>query len=208
MEKEKDGLFGRLVLFWKEKIRMQGEDGIGFWKEADDMGNHFAEMGAVAALSQKETRGVFWQEEAERKVLEKKVVQLLPEVEESYGRKENLTEDEKREEKTKYSSKIFAAERFAAENITETDGNGLRSTFLKNMLDEDIEERPIIPVFEENNVMQEREQNADVLQREDNTGNFQKEEKPAESKLDVEQVMREITKRLWEEREGCGRRLR
>ena len=137
-----------------------------------------------------------------------KVVQLLPEVEESYGRKENLPEDEESEEKTKHSAMIFEAERLAAEKITETDGNGLRSVFLKNMPDEDKEERPIIPVFEENNVMQEREQNADVLQREDNTGNFQKEEKPAESKLDVEQLMREITKRLWEEREGCGRRLR
>ena len=208
MEKEKDGLFGRLVLFWKEKIRMQGEDGIGFWKEADGTENHFAEMGVVAALSQKETKGTFWQEEAERKGQEKEVVQILPEVEERKGRKENLPEDEEREEKPKHISKIFAAERFAAEKITETDGDDLRSVFLRNMPDEDIEERPIIPVFEENNVMQEREQNADVLQREDNTGNFQKEEKPAESKLDVEQLMREITKRLWEEREGCGRRLR
>ena len=193
MEKEKDGLFERLV---------------HFWKEADDTENHFAEMGAVAALSQKEMKSTFWQEEAERKVLEKKVVQLLPEVEESKGRKENLPEDEEREEKTKYSSKIFATERFAAEKIRETSGNGLRSVFLKNMPDEDKEERPIIPVFEENNVMQEREQNADVSQREENAGNFQKEEKIAESKLDVEQLMREITKRLWEEREGCGRRLR
>ena len=29
-----------------------------------------------------------------------------------------------------------------------------------------------------------------------------------EAEVDVEKLMRQITKKLWEEREGCGRRLR
>ena len=207
MEREKDGLFGRLVHFWKEKIRMQGEDGIGFWKEEENVENHFAEMGTVAALSQKEIKGTFWKEEAERKEQEKKIVQLLPDVEEAKVRKENPGEVEEREGKAEHSPRVFMAERFAMKKAEGTDENSLRSVFVKDMPDEAKGKRHIIPVLEENSMTQEREQTAEVLQ-EDTAENFQKEEKSVESKLDVEQLMREITKRLWEERGGCGRRLR
>ena len=34
------------------------------------------------------------------------------------------------------------------------------------------------------------------------------EEKKTEPAVDIEKLMRQITERLWEEREGCGRKLR
>ena len=208
MEKEKEGLFGRLVHFWKEKIRMQGEDGIGFWKVADDVENHFAEMGAVTVLSQKETRGTFWQEEAERKVQEKKVIQLLPEAEMVKVRKEISEEAEEREEKAEQGKRIFMAERFLEGKTERADGSDLRPVFMRNMPEEDGKKRDIIPVLEKNSVMQEREQISDVMQEGKTVEDVQKEEKSVEQRVDVEQLMREITKRLREEREGCGRRLR
>ena len=65
MEKEKKGLFGRLLDFWTEKIGIGETDSIGFWHEKRTVENHFAEMGAVAALSQQETKRAFWEEAAE-----------------------------------------------------------------------------------------------------------------------------------------------
>ena len=37
MEKERKGLFERLMDFWKEKIYMAGEDRIGFWYEKNPL---------------------------------------------------------------------------------------------------------------------------------------------------------------------------
>ena len=39
-------------------------------------------------------------------------------------------------------------------------------------------------------------------------GNIRKEEAKAEPAVDIEKLMRQMTKMLWEERESCGRRLR
>ena len=65
MEKEKKGLFGRLLDFWTEKIGIGETDSIGFWHEKRTVENHFAEMGAVAALSQQGMKKAFWEEAAE-----------------------------------------------------------------------------------------------------------------------------------------------
>ena len=54
MEKEKKGLFGRLLDFWKEKVGMGETDSIGFWKEAEPLEKHFSEIGAVDVLNQQE----------------------------------------------------------------------------------------------------------------------------------------------------------
>ena len=53
LEKEKKGLFGRMLDFWREKIGMGETDGIGFWNDRENVENHFAEMGAVASLMQR-----------------------------------------------------------------------------------------------------------------------------------------------------------
>ena len=199
MEREKDGLFGRLVHFWKEKIGMQREEGIGFWKAADDVENHFAEMGTVAAMTQKEIKGTFWQEESERQMQKKKTMYLIPEMDEvSQGKS---AESMEREGKAEQSPQIFLAERFLGETAKEPDGD-------ENTTDKTREKRYIIPAAEEKDMMQKKEHVSDEMQEEKPLENVRREEKTAEPKLDVEQLMKEITKRLWEEREGCGRRLR
>ena len=194
MEREKDGLFGRLVQFWREKVRMQGEKNIGFWKE-DAVENHFAELGAVAVLSQEETRGTFWQEEEERKTAEKKMMRILPETDEG---------KEQKEEKAAYSQRIFVAERFAEEKENEERRSGY--VFAEDKPEKNAEKRKVIPVAAEK--MPEKELVSEGLQEGDKTETYRKEEVTAESKQNVEYLMREITKRLWEEREGCGRKLR
>ena len=50
MEKERKGLFGRLLDFWKEKIAMGQTDSIGFWNDVEAVENHFAEMGEKAYI--------------------------------------------------------------------------------------------------------------------------------------------------------------
>ena len=64
MEKEKKGLFGRLLDFWKEKIGAGETKGIGFWNGARELENRFAEMGDSVSLKQ-EKKKAFWEEKVE-----------------------------------------------------------------------------------------------------------------------------------------------
>ena len=59
MEKERKGLFERLMDFWKEKIYMVGEDRIGFWYEKSYLEEYSAEMGDMDAVRQKEVQKIF-----------------------------------------------------------------------------------------------------------------------------------------------------
>ena len=78
--------------------------------------------------------------------------------------------------------------------------------FLWEMPMEEQEKRSIIPVMaepvqEKESVLEERQEK---LERE----TTKREEPQAESTVDIEKLMRQMTKKLWEERESCGRRLR
>lgn len=73
--------------------------------------------------------------------------------------------------------------------------------------EETAEKRKIVPVAEEERVfLQERfaEEESETTQER----TWKKDEPRQERELDVETLMQEITKKLWEERESCGRRLR
>ena len=100
MEKEKKGLFGRLLDFWREKSETGTTDGIGFRDDAVDVEKHFAEMGAVASLTQEETKKVFWEKmevEQGNPVLEKQK-QIFMAEEDLDGQQKNLflTEESER----------------------------------------------------------------------------------------------------------------
>lgn len=200
MEKERKGLFGRLMAFWTEKIRMVGEDRIGFWHETAFSEEHRAEMGAVAALNQRETRKVFAEEMAE----------ILPQREEpavlvGKKRKEIGAEAENISERKEHTT-IFKAERFREMREEATDENRMRSVFLWEMPEEEGEKRSIVPVAEN---MVRKEEPPFVEEAVRGKGEKVKtEKKQPKSAVDVEELMREMTRRLWEEREGCGRRLR
>jgi len=51
MEKEKKGLFGRLLDFLKGKSETEMADGIGFWNDGEIVEKHFAEKITVAKLA-------------------------------------------------------------------------------------------------------------------------------------------------------------
>lgn len=73
--------------------------------------------------------------------------------------------------------------------------------------EETAEKRKIVPVIEEELIsMPEGTVEEEPETRQERT--WKKDEPRQEKELDVEALMQEITKKLWEERESCGRRLR
>ena len=211
MEKEKKGLFGRLLDFWKEKIGTGETDSIGFWHEKRTVENHFAEMGAVAVLSQQETKRAFWeeaaetvfqQEEMENRFLEKRKETVIEEKEDSTsGMKE---ESERAEDKRR--TKVFTAELFREEKQVEEEKEGIGRTFFLEMPAEETERRRVIPVTAE--MAQEKKVALEEPQEMEKREEPQRKEVQAEPVVDIEKLMRQMTKKLWEERESCGRRLR
>ena len=216
MEKERKGLFGRLLEFWTEKIRMVGEDKIGFWQETEFFEEHLAEMGVVAAVSQRETQDLFAEEMAEILPQTAEMVVLM---EEKRKRIEETTENISTSKERRTT--IFLAEHFQEERWEEAEESRLRRAFLWEIPKEEQEKRSIVPVaenveqkevsfFAEERVMQEGKEESSLAEE---PILLKREEEKAENRLpnpvvDVEELMREMTRRLWEEREGCGRRLR
>ena len=72
--------------------------------------------------------------------------------------------------------------------------------------EEETEKRQVIPVSEEK--VQEKELAVEEIKEPQSTVVSKKEEKQTEPVVDIEKLMRQMTKKLWEERESCGRRLR
>ena len=211
MEKEKKGLFGRLLDFWKEKIGIGETDSIGFWHEKRTVENHFAEMGAVAALSQQETKRAFWeevaetvfkQEEMENRFLEKRKEAVIEGKEDSTS---GMKEESERAE-NKRTTRIFTAELFREEKQAEAEKEGMGRTFFLEKPVEEVEWRRVIPVTAE--MAQEKKVALEEPQEMEKREEPQRKEVQAEPVVDIEKLMRQMTKKLWEERESCGRRLR
>ena len=211
MEKEKKGLFGRLLDFWKEKIGIGGTDSIGFWHEKRTVENHFAEMGTVAALSQQEMKRVFWeeaaetvfqQEEMENIVLGKRKDAVIEKKEDSAS---EMQEESERAE-NKRTTRIFTAELFREEKQAEAEKEGMGRTFFLEKPVEEVEWRRVIPVTAE--MAHEKKVALEEPQEMEKREEPQRKEVQAEPVVDIEKLMRQMTKKLWEERESCGRRLR
>ena len=207
MEKEKKGLFGRLLDFWKEKISMGGMDSIGFWHEKEDVENHFAEMGAVAALSQRETKKVFW-EEAAAETEKTAFVESILEKQKSILRTETAEEEKIGGETAEKGKKgtLFSAEILRENGLAEKKETGMRQAFFTEIAEEEREKRSIVPVFAE--AAEEERVHAAEEEKMPEKEIHKKEETQTESVIDIEGLMRQMTKKLWEERESCGRRLR
>lgn len=206
MEKEKKGLFGRLLDFWKEKISLGETEGIGFWNDTENAENHFAEMGAVASLTQEETKKAFWKETAG--MTQDETEERIFFVEEA--EKEKPIEEEKEAaNKKRNRAKLFAEEVFrnGGWETEATEESRLGEVFLWEMPEEEKTARNIIPVAEE--AEQEEEATETEAGQEIPMEEIPKrEEKQRETQIDIEKLMRQMTKKLWEERESCGRRLR
>lgn len=212
MEKERKGLFYRLLDFWKEKGGREAGDSIGFWHEKEVTEHPFGEMGAVAVLSREETKRTFWEEgaalaeeAAERETsAQKERIFFLPRAEEKAGK--SGTEGEPVDtEKKRPGTGLFGAEGFR-KGEQEAEEGGLGRAFFREAPEEEKRSRKIIPVTEETaEEKQAAREETEGPQRE-KTALFG--EKQPEGGIDIERLMRQMTKRLWEEREGCGRRLR
>lgn len=213
MENNEKGLFGRLLDFWKEKISISERGRIGFWNGAENVENHFAEMGAVAALSQQETKKAFWEEAAAQaektvsagEILEKQKKVLRGEAaeREKEGAK-SFAEAEMTEKKQR--TNLFSAEILRESKQTEEKESTMGRAFFAEPEKEEREKRSIVPVSAE--VVQEEKVHAAEEEKMPEKEIHKKEETQTESVIDIEGLMRHMTKKLWEERESCGRRLR
>ena len=205
MEKREKGLFGRLLAFWREKISMSEGGSIGFWHDTETVENHFAEMGAVVALSQQETKKVFWEEESAKAIVSageilEKQKKILPE-----KTAEEETEEEKMPKK-EWRTNFFSAEPLGERGQAEEKEPMMRRAFFTETAEEEREKRRIVPVSAE--ALQEEKVSVEEEERETVREAHKKEETQTEPVIDIEGLMRQMTKKLWEERESCGRRLR
>ena len=141
--------------------------------------------------------------EQDNSVLEKQKKIVFAEAKE----KEHLQISEETEDtERKQRVNLFSAEFFREGRKAEAEEGVLGKSFLWEMPMEEQEKRSIIPVMaepvqEKESVLEERQEK---LERE----TTKREELQAEPTVDIEKLMRQMTKKLWEERESCGRRLR
>lgn len=255
MEKEKKGLFGRMLDFWQEKIWTGETEGIGFWNGGENLENSFTEMGNAVSIRQQEMKTAFWEEKvgtvleekeqegilleqekgiffAERKEEKREPLMKVEEMEED-GRKKGseAAEEGERTEKRRFSplftaeafreerqaeegnktekskvSRLFTAEAFWEERQAEVEKGKLKQAFLWEMPEEEREKRSIVPVTEE--VKQEKAVAVEEEQEMPKAEKAKQEESQTEAPFDIEKLMQQMTKKLWEERESCGRRLR
>ncbi len=225
--KEKQGLFARLAVFWKETIRTGLEESIGFWTGAgkegrrERSGERFAAQERTA-LWQERAAEVFGTKKQETGLLAQERT-IFAAAEKPQGRmeeksRENPQGGELQKKRTGLFSEgkakngqdrretnrpLWGMERFRRE-AGAADGNG----FHWRQPEEEEERRRIVPTATkrtEEPLSKRAEEGAQENPAESPT---KREEKQAEPSFDIDVLMGQITKRLWEERESCGRRLR
>ena len=190
MEKEEKGLFYRLIDFWKEKVGLGETEKIGFPKDRKERRMPLAEMGTVAALAQEEVRQIFREEE----YLPKEKKQEVDVFGVWQDKRMNLEEDRGAEEKP-VGRTVFE------ERPAEDNGDRV---FLWDIPVKEEKRRNILFAAEEAEKKKELPSEADDMKIEVQM----REKRQAEQAVDIEQLMQKITKKLWEERESSGRRLR
>lgn len=213
MEKEKKGMFVRLLDFWKEKIGTGETKGIGFWNGARELENRFAEMGDAVSLKQ-EKKKTFWEEkvaavlgekEEEGGLLEQEKKLFFAEAEKEPEEKSEAGEEGEEAEKQKVPH-LFTAEVFREERQAEAEESKMGQVFLWESPEEERDRRSIVPVAEKTE--QEKVFAAEEKPEMPKAEKAKREEAQTETPFDIEKLMQQMTKKLWEERESCGRRLR
>ena len=184
MEKERKSLFGRLLDFWKERFGDMEEDGIGFQREKEVVENHFVESGAADARRGRERD--FPMEMAEKK------------------QKLFFSEHEEKHQNGKETGLFAETAKVFREEATEERENRDKLIFLQDEPMTEKEDRKTVPFLME---AEQKTEAAKAEEQQTEKVHLWKEPQK-EAEVDVEKLMRQITKKLWEEREGCGRRLR
>lgn len=230
---EKKGLFERLTEFWREKIGAEEAEGIGFWTKGKPTEKSFAGK-AAAFAEQKERKRTFWEKRAtlaekeqERGILEQEKRFFFLEQENGQEWHTKNAEDADGEKKSAREKKIageekavqaalplkktalFTAELFPGKMQTEAEESRLGQMFLLEKPEGKKKRQSIAPAAEfakpEKVAPQESEK---PQERAAESEAAKAETLRTEEIFDIEKLMQQITKKLWEERESCGRRLR
>lgn len=201
MQQEKRGLFGRLLDFWKEKAEEAG-GGIGFWSGGKTEGKTAAENRQDALPQEKAEKKPFFWEETVRTAKEKKAEEA-----ETFGQERRRSFAEEKTEEAKGPA-LRTAEESTQERKTiapiftaETFGQERRRPFAEQ------EKRKTIPIVAETGLA-EKAAAAEETKEVPQEAPKKEREQAKGAEIDIERLMREMTKRLWEEREASGRRLR
>lgn len=225
--KEK-GLFARFLDFWKEKTE-EGGAGIGFWSEKKTE-KALAAEGMPEA--QKETEKLtFWEKTVQRTAEQKAEEQglfrregrrIFSEEKKEKERKESLLQVMERDvrewkeplletaEQSAQAKKmplpIFAAEIFREEAEWSTEKEKRKTIFLQETPLEEKEERKPVPIIATESRLAEETaaEEKEMPQQLQKEAKAEREQMP---EIDIERLMQEMTKKLWEEREMSGRRL-
>lgn len=215
MEQEKKGLFGRLLEFWMGKAE-EKNGGIGFWSGEKAEKPIMTEKMQEILPQGKAEKKAFWEEtiqtaaekkeKEEQEFLQKERKQFFS-GEKTEEKKETAlqTAEEKVQEK-KTIVPIFTAEIFREETERRTEEERQKTIFLREQPLEERTQRKIVPIAEVQGSAKKAVAETEAEQPQEKEKKEREETKHAE--IDIERLMREMTKRLWEERETSGRRLR
>lgn len=217
MQQEKKGLFGRLLDFWKEKTEEAG-GGIGFWSGGKTEGKTTAENRQDALPQEKAEKKPFFWEETVRTAKGKKAEEA-----ETFGqeRRRSFCGGEnggskgaciadgggKQRGKRKTIVPIFTAEIFREKTEWREAEERRKTTFMQEAPFAEQEKRKTIPIVAETGLA-EKAAAAEEAEELPQEAPKKEREQAKGAEIDIERLMREMTKRLWEEREASGRRLR
>ena len=217
--KERTGLFWRLLEFWRQR-EPQGEKGTGigfrqnaernkplFWKETDDI---FVKHPPEA---QKRLQKVFWKEKSktgEEQETESSYFSQKPDTQaEQTGEKRNFSEAPKQEQaEQKRKSGIFdtTAFRRKAQRPNERQMDVFRVFSGNEVWDMEYERHRPIPIEDNTENSKVTPKAEPLTQWKAAPKEREQEVQKPEPTIDVEALMKQMTKRLWEERESGGRR--
>ena len=214
MAEEKKGLFGRLLDFWRERTE-EKSGGIGFWNREKEEQGRTAEKWQDALPQERAEKPTFPEETvwtAKKKKAEE--TELFGQEKQKFFAEENVEEkqesalrtaEEEMPQEKKTIVPIFTAEIFREETERKEEEEKRKPIFLQEEPFAAQEKRKTIPIAAETKTVEKET----VEEETEETETPKKEREQAKgAEIDIERLMREMTKRLWEERETSGRRLR
>ena len=110
--------------------------------------------------------------------------------------------EEQTPKKTRQGLKLLALVAVVA--ILGSIGGAILTGFIGDLKGDHVTEEVMPP----EEVVQEEEKTEKEAEESPEREKIKKEGQQVESEIDIEKLMRQMTKKLWEERESCGRRLR
>ena len=216
MAEEKKGLFGRLLDFWRERTE-EKSGGIGFWNREKEEQGRTAEKWQDA-LPQERAEKLTFSEETVRTAKGKKAEEteffgqekrkLFAEKKAEEEQEPALrTAEEERTQEKKTIVPIFTAAVFREKTERQEEKEKRKPIFLKETPLEEREPRKTVLVAAETKTVEKETAEEGTEEMPQETPKKEREQAKG-AEIDIERLMREMTKRLWEERETSGRRLR